>query len=185
MVSAAFLRTRPIAPPPVFVIPMVLRLHWVALGPLPSPSLHLLSPPWCRDCIRSPLSLSRSCRGYVDGPRVNRWPPRCGTGGSSPPPPPPTHSSFPWCCYCVQLMPLQGGVAVVASIAQAVVGRLGFAATAMDALFPSIPSSPTMALNVNECGTVSSLLFYQVFTHPPLLPPLFSFVSASASDHPP
>jgi hypothetical protein len=37
---------------------------------------------------------------------------------------------------------------------------------------PTIHSSPTMmALNVNECGSVSSHIFYQLFTHPP--PPAF------------
>jgi len=122
----------------------------VQAAPCP-PSPRLLSPPCRRDCIWSPLSLSRSCRSYVDGPHVDRWPPRCGAGGPSPPPP--ARSSFPWRRHCVRSMPLRGGVTVAASIARAVAWQLGFAATAMYILFPPIPSSTTMALNVNECGT--------------------------------
>ena len=52
---------------------------------------------------------------------------------------------------------------MVASMARAVMRRQGFAALSP----PPIHSSPTMALNVNECGTVSSHIFYQLFTHPP------------------
>ncbi len=52
--------------------------------------------------------------------------------------PPPHALSFPWHRYRVQSTPLLGGVAVVALIAQAVVGRLGFVAMAMDLLFPPI-----------------------------------------------
>ncbi len=67
---------------------------------------------------------------------------------------------------------------MAASIARAVVGRLGFVDTVMDLLFPPIPSSPTTALNVNPCGTVSSFLFYQLFTRPPLPPnPVFFCLS--------
>ena len=54
------------------------------------------------------------------------------------PPPPPARLSFPWRSYRVQSMPLRGGVAVAASIARAVVGRLGSAATAVDILFPQL-----------------------------------------------
>ena len=64
------------------------------------------------------------------------------------PRPPPTRSSFPWRRYCVRSTPLQGGVAVVASIASAAVGGLGLAATAMDLLFPPIPFLPD---NITEC----------------------------------
>ena len=64
------------------------------------------------------------------------------------------------------------------SIAQAVVGGLGLVDMAMDLLFPPIPSSPTTALNVNPCGTMSSFLFYQLFTRPPLPPnPVFFCLS--------
>jgi hypothetical protein len=94
-----------------------------------------------------------------------------------PPPPPPARSSIPWRRYHVRSTLLRGGEAVAASIARAVVGRLGFAARHGDRpIIPPIPSSPTVALNVNECGTVSSLLFYQLFTHlPPPFPPPWYF----------
>ena len=119
-------------------------------------------------------------------PRVDRWHRRCGAGGPSPPP----------ACLlsprrrCRVRSPLllrrcsSGGVDGPRCDAAAGVCRL--------IPPPPIHSSPTMALNVNECGSVSSHIYYQLFTHPP---PLLSFVqichpasklaSASASDHPP
>ena len=47
----------------------------------------------------SPLP-RRSGSGGVDGPRINRWPRRCGACGPSPPLPP-VRSSFPWRRYHV------------------------------------------------------------------------------------
>jgi hypothetical protein len=65
---------------------------------------------------------------------------------------------------------------VAAFIARAVVGGWVWnAACHSDGpIIPPIPSSLIVALNVNECGTVYSFLFYQLFTHtpPPLSPSL-------------
>ena len=111
--------------------------------------------------------------------------------------PPPRACCSPGAAILFYRRPCRGGVAVVASMARAVVRRQGFAATAMVVLFlPPIPSSPTMALNINECGMVSSHLFYQLLLTPPPPhnPPRLSFfqiccpasklASASASNHP-
>ena len=128
----------------------------------------ILTPPPCQRGVKLAASMARpSTDGHGDAACVAFCPP-----------PPPCALVVPLAllsCSIDAVARRTGGVGI---FSRAFVWRLRLAATAMDVLFlpPSVPP---------DNGLVFSFI-YQLFTHPPPFPPtLFSFVSSSASNHPP